>query len=76
MKSMGLMDRLSALGIGADSSQGERVAAAEFILEGLCAHDKITRTEERGYSASERKSVQDMYRDYPIDPNRFKKPLN
>ena len=72
----GLMDRLAPLGIDADSSPGERVAAGEFILEGLCAHDKITRTEERGYSAPERKSVQAIYRDYPVDPNRFKKPLN
>ena len=72
----GLMDLVGSLGIGAGSSAGERVSAAEFILEGLCALDKITRSEESIYRSSERKSVDDLYRDYAIDPKRFKKPLN
>ncbi len=72
----GLMDLVGSLGIGAGSSTGERVSAAEFILEGLCSLDKITRSEESIYRSSERKSVDDLYRDYAIDPKRFKKPLN
>ncbi len=72
----GLMSLSRPLGIAASSSVGERVAAAEFVLEGLCSLDKITRSEERGYRATERKSVDDLYRDYAIDPKRFKKPLN
>ncbi len=72
----GLMDLLGPLGIETDSSRGERVSAAEFVLEGLCALDKISRSEESVYRASERKSVGDLYRDYAIDPKRFKKPLN
>ena len=71
----GLMARIKPL-VGPDPTPGERVAAAEFILEGLCSLDKITRSEERGYTAPERKSVQDLYRDFPVDPSRFKKPLN
>ena len=72
----GLMERTSGVGVSSSSSCGERVAAAEFILEGLCSLDKITRSEDRGYSAVERKSPQDIYRNYAVDPNRFKKPLN
>ena len=72
----GLMDSVGPLGVTDDSSPGERVSAAEFILEGLCALDKIARSEEHVYRAAERKSVEDLYRDYAIDPKRFKKPLN
>ncbi len=72
----GLMDFVGPLGIKASSSAGERVSAAEFILEGLCSLDKISRSEESVYRSSERKSVDDLYRDYAIDPKRFKKPLN
>ena len=65
-----------ALGIAKGASPGERVAASEFVLEGLCSLDKISRSEERGYGAIERQSVENLYRDYAIDPKRFKKPLN
>jgi hypothetical protein len=64
----GLMERAATLGGG--------VAAAEFVLEGLHAIDKVGRTEERGYAAMERKASADMYRDYTKDINRYKKPLN
>jgi magnesium chelatase subunit I len=64
----GLMEKAKTLGGG--------VAAAEFILEGLHAIDKVGRSEERGYSAMERKPSTDMYRDYTKDINRYKKPLN
>ena len=32
-----------------------RASAAEFILEGLHAHKRISRNEERGFAAEERK---------------------
>jgi magnesium chelatase subunit I len=32
-----------------------RASAGEFILEGLHAHRKISRSEERGFAAEERK---------------------
>ena len=50
---------------------------AEFILEGLHAIDKIGRSEERGFIGVERKApAQDLYRDYTMERNRYKKPLN
>jgi hypothetical protein len=64
----GLMEKARTLGGG--------VAAAEFVLEGLHAIDKVARSEERGYSALERKASGEMYRDYTKDLNRYKKPLN
>jgi magnesium chelatase subunit I len=60
-----------------NSLPGNRVAMAEFILEGLYAADKIGRSEERGYVALERKAqTQDLYRDYNFERTRSKKPLN
>ena len=32
-----------------------RAAAAEFVLEGLYAHRRISRNEERGFAAEEKK---------------------
>jgi magnesium chelatase subunit I len=51
----GLMDKLGAIHVGAKDSAAMRAAAAEFILEGLYAHRRISRSEERGFTAEERK---------------------
>jgi magnesium chelatase subunit I len=51
----GLMDKLDRLGVGADEPDAVRASAAEFVLEGLYAHRRISRNEERGFSAEERK---------------------
>jgi magnesium chelatase subunit I len=60
-----------------DASDIDRLAEAEFILEGLHASDKIGRSEERGFVGLERKApAQELYRDYTIDRGRSKKPLN
>jgi magnesium chelatase subunit I len=74
----GLIDKLEPLGVGSDSPAALRAAAAEMILEGLHSMDKITRSEERGFMASERKAAggQELYRDYTMERNRYKKPLN
>ena len=72
----GLFDKLEVLGAGRDSSPDLRAAAAEMILEGLHSIDKINRSEERGFTASDRKAAQDLYRDYTVERNRYKKPLN
>jgi magnesium chelatase subunit I len=49
----GLLDKLAPLKVkGAEAPVV--VAAAEFLLEGLYAHKKLSRTEERGFSAPER----------------------
>ena len=73
----GLFDRVDSLGVTAGSPPAVRASAGEMILEGLYSMDKISRSEERGYAASERKQPsQELYRDYTIERNRYKKPLN
>jgi len=72
----GLMGLVRSVGIDETSPVQEQVAGAEFVLEGLCALDKISRSEERGYTIPDRKGVDDLYREYAMDPKRFKKPLN
>ena len=50
----GLFDKLAPLGIkNADASQ-RVVAAAEFLLEGMVAHRRLSRNEERGFAAGEK----------------------
>ncbi len=51
----GLMEKLRALGLGASEPDGVRASAAEFILEGLYAHRRISRSEERGFASEARK---------------------
>ncbi len=51
----GLMEKVGALGLGVSEEDAVRASAAEFILEGLYAHRRISRSEERGYAADERK---------------------
>ena len=49
----GLIEKLSPLQISAKSKPEVTVSAAEFLLEGMYAHKRLSRTEERT-SASER----------------------
>lgn len=51
----GLADHAAALGVGAKDVPGVQVAAAEFVLEGLWAHKRINRSEERGFFSEPRK---------------------
>ena len=50
----GLMDKLGKLNVGPKESAEIQVSAAEFVLEGLHAHKKIGRNEERVFSAGEK----------------------
>jgi magnesium chelatase subunit I len=50
----GLMEKTAALGVGPGSSNAERAGAAEFLLEGLYALRRISRSEERIYTAGQR----------------------
>ena len=50
----GLMEKTKALGLTANEPDAVRAAAAEFILEGLYAHRRISRNEERGFAAEEK----------------------
>ncbi|MFN3324152.1 MAG: magnesium chelatase [Bryobacteraceae bacterium] len=51
----GLMEKTAALGVKSNEPDAVRAAAAEFILEGLYAHRRISRSEERGFVADEKK---------------------
>jgi magnesium chelatase subunit I len=51
----GLMEKLKTLKLSANEPDAVRVSAAEFVLEGLYAHRRISRNEERGFGAEERK---------------------
>jgi magnesium chelatase subunit I len=51
----GLFDHTAALGISSKDDAGIQVSAAEFVLEGLWAHKRISRSEERGFYAEPRK---------------------
>jgi len=51
----GLMEKTRALGLTPNEPDAVRASAGEFILEGLHAQRKISRSEERGFAAEERK---------------------
>ena len=51
----GLIDKLGPLGVSQKDNPEQQVSAAEFILEGLHAHKRIGRNEERVFKAGEKK---------------------
>jgi len=55
-KIQGLFEHLEALGVKPKDDSAIVASAAEFILEGLWAHKRINRSEERGYFADGRKT--------------------
>ena len=68
----GLMEKIETVGVQASDVPELQAAAAEFILEGLHAHKRIGRTEERKFTAGEKQSTkkeqlfreeEDMFRD-------------
>ena len=52
----GLMEHIERLGADGRSGPAGMSAAAEFILEGLWAHKRISRNEERGFHAERQKT--------------------
>jgi len=50
----GLAEKLDALGLKASDAPAALVAGAEFLLEGMAAHRKLSRSEERGFTAPEK----------------------
>jgi magnesium chelatase subunit I len=56
----GLFEKLSPLQISGKSKPEVAVSAAEFLLEGMYAHKRISRAEERVFSAAEKKSRNDQ----------------
>ena len=51
----GLLEKTKLLGLGSSEPDAVRAAAAEFILEGLYSHRRISRNEEIGYTAEVRR---------------------
>jgi len=56
----GLMEKLSPLGVNANDAAPKLVAAAEFLLEGLVAHRKLSRNEQHGFAAQEGARKRDL----------------
>jgi magnesium chelatase subunit I len=56
-KIQGLFDNLSPLGVRAKEESAVAASAAEFVLEGLWAHKRVSRSEERGFFAEPRKAA-------------------
>jgi magnesium chelatase subunit I len=50
----GLFEKLSAVGVKASDVPQRVVAAAEFLLEGMVAHRKLSRNEERGFASPDK----------------------
>jgi magnesium chelatase subunit I len=50
----GLIEKLSPLKVKSSSDPEHLVAAAEFLLEGMYAHHRLSRTEERGFAAQDK----------------------
>jgi magnesium chelatase subunit I len=53
-KIQGLFEKLSPLQVKVSDDPPKAVAAAEFLLEGLVAHKKLSRSEERGFAAPDK----------------------
>jgi magnesium chelatase subunit I len=50
----GLFEKLSPLGLKPSDSPELLVAAAEFLLEGMCSHRRLSRSEERTFSSQKK----------------------
>src|SRR6266481_3807227 len=66
----GLMEHIGKLGLQDRRDAGAAAAAAEMILEGLWAHRRIGRSEERGYYAEKPKQPDQRERETPGRPPR------
>jgi magnesium chelatase subunit I len=73
----GLMDKLTRVNVGPKDTAEAQVSAAEFVLEGLYAHKRIGRNEERVFTAGEK---QPRIAEKPFEreegPYRPRRPLN
>ncbi len=83
----GLFDKLKPLGLEKRAGNESLVSAAEFLLEGMTAHKRISRNEERSFTAGEKQSrkeraqnfheeIRDKERDREDYRNRTKRGFN
>ena len=63
----GLLGMLSPLDVKASDAAPQVVAAAEFLLEGLVAHRKLSRSEERGFAAQDKTGRKQERQDLEIE---------
>ncbi len=60
----GLFEKLTPLAINGKSKPEIAVSAAEFLLEGMYAHKRISRSEERSFTAAEKKQRNEAAANY------------
>ena len=70
----GLLEHSGRLGLGVSEPDAMRVAAGEFMLEGLYAHRRISRDEERRFAAEAPQPEGRGKR--PRRPGGFREPSN
>jgi len=76
-KIQGLMDKLTRVNVGPKDAAEAQVSAAEFVLEGLHAHKRIGRNEERIFTAGEKPvKVAEKTFEREEGPYRPRRPLN
>src|ERR1700758_660609 len=73
----GLTEKLSALNVSSKDNIETQVSAAEFVLEGLYAHKRIGRSEERVFTAGEKQPKKPEQRTFEREePFRGRRPYN
>ena len=73
----GLMEKLVKLNVGPKENPESQVSAAEFVLEGLHAHKRIGRNEERLFTAGEKpQKVTEKPFEREDPPFRGRRPFN
>jgi magnesium chelatase subunit I len=68
----GLVEKLGPLGISQKESPEQQVSAAEFILEGLHAHKRIGRNEERVFKAGEKKPEPAREKQFEVEDRPYR----
>jgi len=69
----GLFEKLSALEVRTSDPAPKVVAAAEFLLEGLVAHRKLSRSEEHGFAAPEARERKQEKQKMEIDYDEWQR---
>jgi magnesium chelatase subunit I len=74
----GLMEKLVKLNVGPKDAPETQTSAAEFVLEGLHAHKRIGRNEERVFTAGEKPPKQPTEKSFDREelPFRGRRPYN